>query len=78
MVEKVVIFAKSHQINDIGIYLSILCGFVSKLPKAKKEWDYHIQEGASRQGGRFDQQLALNELFQSDLIYTAACHIGKS
>ena len=77
VVEKVVIFAKSHQINDIGIYLSILCGFVSKLPKAKKEWDYHIQEGASRQGGRFDQQLALNELFQSDLIYTAACHIGK-
>ena len=77
VVEKVVIFAKSHQINDIGIYLSILCGFVSKLPKAKEEWDYHIQEGASRQGGRFDQQLALNELFQSDLIYTAACHIGK-
>ena len=77
VVEKVIIFARSHRLNDLGIYLSILCGFVSELPKAKKEWDRHIQQGAGSQGGRFDQQLVLSELFQSDLINTAVRHIGK-
>ena len=76
-IEKVVTFAKSHSLGDLGIYLSILCRFVSELPEAKKQWDNHVHEGVGCRGGRFEQQLLLSENFQSDLISIAARHIRK-
>ena len=77
VVDNAIIFARSHRLDDLGIYLSILCTFVSELPNAKKKWDCHTHERAGCQGGRFDLQLRLSECFQSDLINTAAHHIGK-
>lgn len=70
--EHILAFAKEHRWSDLGIYLVVLCRFVSNLPKAKYDWD----ECFSGAYDQFQEQITLCEEFQDDLFRIAATHIN--
>ena len=77
-IEVVLEFAKEHKLEDLCIYLSVLCRFVSELPQAKDDWDESFKHPGSRMG-RFEARIKLSDEFLSNLVHvTAKCIHGSS